>query len=479
VVLGGGAMIKNAVLVILSLAVIVVSFNFAITRYRRTKVMVEGRQLNVLVLSFCSLRRDVLGLYSPRGETLAPNINAFFRQGSYQLDNAFNPMPWTAIMHYLREEGFGPKLGRLGYDIIANDGRRRQVRIPSRTILMEETGEEVMLNGAEKNYKQDWEILRREILKRRHKPFAAVVHVKYMHYPYIDRENPEAEWDFFLDDNERATLKEYFADPAKYISKLPMLLLLSGDVDLVKHHPVIGRGYDPATPKLNLRFMGLVSNETLVREWKQSKGYQADIEIVRKIYEAGVRYMDKFVAEALNLYGDPELQEHTMVVFMGDHGETHMDREDDITHSNSLHEEALLIPALIRFPHQKGGVQKITAQTTVATFANLVDRVMKGSVNAWNAPEFFESWSRRSVVLRDCRNSLWGLRLENKYKYFRRLGDGEVFLYDLERDPLEKNNIAAKYPEIVAQLEALFWRNYPDASRSPALNCAPWPQYSK
>ena len=46
-----------------------------------------------------------------------------------------------------------------------------------------------------------------------------------------------------------------------------------------------------------------------------------------------------------------------------------------------------------------------------------------------------------------------GLRT-SKYKYFRKIKESkQVFLYDLENDPLEEKNIALKYPKIVKNME--------------------------
>jgi len=63
------------------------------------------------------------------------------------------------------------------------------------------------------------------------------------------------------------------------------------------------------------------------------------------------------------------------------------------------------------------------------------------------------------------------------YKLIQRLENSKMHLYNLSKDPSEKNDIANKYPKRVEQLTALIFARYKEADAqflTPKDNINPW-----
>ncbi len=462
--------LSRAALIVFLFSVGAGGLYFAGTTYRQARARLRAKNYNILVVTSCSLRRDMVGLYSR--ENLTPNIDRFFSQGSYLFENLVNPTPWTSVIHFLR--GFRQPVHSLGYEVLGYD-TRGYVRIPERLSEFEDDGTEVLSNGMEKKLHPYLEGLKEKILRPHTKPFVAVVQLKYMHYPYMDRFNEDSGWDRLLSSKEKDLLRKYLANPHRYPEKLAFLLALTGDVKLIADHPEFKDLY--ARYGSGSLLLGLVGNKELIAEWKLSAGYEEDLSILRKTYQANAMYADKVLGEILNFYGDSTLRDNTIVIFAGDHGELHMER-DELGHSTNVFEESVLIPAMIRFPGQSGGIQKIDNQIQMSSLMSFIREVMQTKSDGSDLAGYFASLEEPNLILRDCANLIRGLRSENRYKYFVKAEDASRYLFDLVADPGEQKNIAPLRPEIVAEMEKLYWANYGDASTSKVRHCAPWVEAS-
>ena len=441
------------------LMVIVASFYVAIERYRGAKALRDPKKWNILVLSFCSLRNDVLSFYDGRAQNLSPNIEKFFLPGAYRLENGLNPHPWTALFHYQSKDWFRHTPNDGGYEVIGA-GTKGFTRIPARQGRI----------GEGKIFAASLRSFRDEVLRERTGPFVATAHLSYMHYPYLDRVNSEARVERFLTAAEQRKLDSYLRRPQDFPDKLPLLMILTGDVTLVgknrKTSKLLQKESDPD------RLLGLVANPELIAYWKASSGFEEDVAILRKIYDANAKYMDEFIADALNLWGNEDLRESTIVIFTGDHGVMNMDH-GELTHATALYDQALRYPLLMRMPRQTGGVVNIPGQTPLSAIALMLEKIMGGELRENHIEGFLRSHAEPIMVLRDCANKMRGLRVENKWKYIVRIADGEASLYDLESDPNEKINLATRMPTKVAELEGLYWANLDRFSGLPTKKCAP------
>lgn len=434
----------------------------------------SNARMNVLVVSLCSFRLNSLRHYGHEGESLAPALDKFISESTYVFDNMFNGVSWTSLFGFTGAVLPQEALLQNGYTNLIgfNPDWRAFLRIPFRKTEMLNDNSIVNDNDFEKNHQELTDYMRAQILAKQG-PFYLNVHYKYLHYPFIDRYNKDSGWDRYLEPKDRALLDEYLAHPEKYYNKLPLLLLLTDDPKYAFAHPEIHKRFPKATAEARIAVTGLLTNSKFIQEWKASPGYAQDLELLEKVYRGNVSYIDSVVAPLLDLYGDKELQDNTIVVFSPDHGELHMER-DHLTHGELLYDEALRVPMAIRYPGRSGEPEVIQEQFEFSAISKLLREVVDGKATKANFRERMMALRDDVVVTRDCLDTQRGLRFDNRYKYFVRVADGERFLYDLKADPQEARNVADERPDVVGQLEDLYWRRYPEFTQTNVYKCAPW-----
>lgn len=445
--------------------------------YRAYRFHQESRKIlkgkpNILVVSICSLRMNLLHHYGAVGGKITPNIDGFFRKSTFVFDNAINVLSWTNLTNYTSANIPLDEYLKTGYRQNGHMSYSHQWRVPYRlSYTADFKGQILNDNDFEKNHKKVTEALPAIMQQERREPFFSIVHFKYLHYPLIDRFNGSAAaWDRFLSEEQKAKVTDYLNHPDKYFGKLPLMLMLANNPQHILAHPRFQNTSkrDPASLR---SLTGLMTNPTLLAEWKASKGYAEDLEILEKIYRANVHYLDQVLAPLLNLYGNKKLQENTIVIFTGDHGEMHMER-DELTHGHSLWEQSLRIPLAIRFP-DSWGQDVIREQVDL----NALSKAIRAAFHGENTAEEFQAnlakFSSEALVARNCTNTLRGVRYKNKYKYFVRLADGERFLFDLEKDPGETTNLSQQIPEEADRMEVLYWQNLDSIAKVDPNHCAP------
>lgn len=429
---------------------------------------------NILVISTCSLRHDAV--------EYMPNVRRFFDQGSFQFPNAFNGLGWTAIFAVTAPEIRRRWFDQVGYRAAGLLVKNHMYLIPPRNSWKEGFTREDKKKGLappdsnfEKNYREGLDFFIDTVARPTHLPFFVIGQLKYAHYPLIDKFNSDSKWDQFLSDDEKKRIKTYLANPKRYADKLPFLLMLTNDSALLRAHPRIGialKGESPEGGHDNA-FLGLLNTPSFLRDWTRSKDYEADLEILKKIYRANVVYMDGMIAEMLERMEARGDLDNTVVIFVGDHGEVHMER-GHLTHGTSWFDPALRVPLMIRFPKQKSSTT-ISAQTNFFTLTKMITSIAEGKINSANFVEVAEELADPVVIARDCSNTWRAIRYDNKWKYIVDNSSGESWLFDLENDPGETQNRVGDFPEVVADMEARYWEKLPELSRQMVNSCKRWP----
>lgn len=76
---------------------------------------------------------------------------------------------------------------------------------------------------------------------------------------------------------------------------------------------------------------------------------QEDIEYMRDLYDANIRYVDKLVGDFMQWIDDAGLRENTLVVLMSDHGEAFM-QHGVFGHNTTVYEEVTRVPLAVLAP---------------------------------------------------------------------------------------------------------------------------------
>ncbi|MGE0527915.1 MAG: sulfatase-like hydrolase/transferase, partial [Bdellovibrionales bacterium] len=446
----------------LLLIVLLIGFNLAVYYYLvkwflRHRAGEIPKVPAVLVVSTCSLQTRLLKQYGLEGEIVLPNLERFFKDSTYVFQNAFNPTPWTNLQDFIPAAIRGKELVELGYrplNIWPADFFT--TRIPLRRSVIKPE-EKFFINSLfEKQYRYYYDLTREMITYPDPRPFFIAAHLKYMHFPLIDVFNPDSEWDFYLNADERELVREYTTQPERYPEKLPLLMMLTQNPNIALTHPKVKKWIPRPSPADRVKVSGLVTNAELLKDWESSPSFKQDLELFKKVYRGNARYLDRLLGPMLNLYGNKNLQRNTIVVFVGDHGEAHMDH-GLLTHGQSVYDQELRVPMAIRIPGRVGERIVVNESIHHGVVARLLGRILRRTAHLDDLKKDLKELHDDYVIARDCANTVRGLRYQNKYKYFVRVADGERFLFDLEKDPEERRNLAAARPDLIEEFEARYW----------------------
>jgi len=207
------------------------------------------------------------------------------------------------------------------------------------------------------------------------------------------------------------------------------------------------------------------------------------------VYGDVIEEIDWSVGQILETLARLGLDRQTLVVFTSDNGPwlpygTHAGSTGGLREGKgTAWEGGVRVPFLARWPGRIApGLVRRTPMMTIDLFPTLarlvggqlpVDRPIDGrdaSDLLWGAKDpsagsrgaYWFYWGRE---LHAVRRAQWKLHLPHPYRHLAAVGrDGlpgrdetrqtPLALYDLDKDPQERDNVAARYPEIVARLQS-------------------------
>ena len=188
----------------------------------------------------------------------------------------------------------------------------------------------------------------------------------------------------------------------------------------------------------------------------------ADVEQLRALYDAEIRFLDEQLAKLLGELERRGLLENAVVVFLSDHGEEIHDH-GSMLHGYTLFEEQLRIPLLIRAPGvSPRRVARLSRQIDVLpTILELLDIPrpegvqgesmlpwMRGEASPGPEPPVFAEASLRAVKTVQLRSYT-----EDDWKLIETLvPEKRLQLFDLEKDPGEQRDRSESEPERAARM---------------------------
>lgn len=402
---------------------------------------------NILVLSFCSLRKSALGLYSADAHT--PFMDKLFHK-AFVFRNAYTKYSWTNLANYSALDIPLSFYQKQGYRLLEPTGDPFFMRIPPGwEDISNVNGNYYQINQF---YKKGLDLIKERILNTKSRPFYLMTHFKYMHYPYIDSLNPNPQWDKYLTPEERSHVLEILNQSQNYPNKVPMQMLLSDNPDILRRHPQI---------RLKLKegdffnSFGFVAGLKYLLPWQQETDYEIDLNLIKKIYRAKVDYLDQNFKEIFNLFNDSDLIENTVVIVTGDHGEALMEHKL-LGHAVHIYDEMISFPLIVRFPKSKlNDTVYIDQQFYQGSINNILVDMMQKKITEDNFLTNIESLKEKNeyIISRNCHNTVRSVRWLGKWKLIINEETSEKYLFHIEVDPQEKTNVYDQNPDIATQLE--------------------------
>jgi arylsulfatase A-like enzyme/Tfp pilus assembly protein PilF len=194
-----------------------------------------------------------------------------------------------------------------------------------------------------------------------------------------------------------------------------------------------------------------------------------------KPYDGEVTYADAEIGRLLRAITDRGDSGRTLVVILGDHGES-LGEHGERTHGMLLYDGALRIPLVIAGPGVPAGdrqqlVSIVDVAPTVLRLAGLdVSPGMQGR-DLFSDPAAAHEVYAETQYPRTLGWSPLTALVEERWKVIAPEGGGEE-LYDLERDPGERDNASAQRPEVVqaaaARLSAIRKSEAPASASAPS-----------
>jgi len=209
---------------------------------------------------------------------------------------------------------------------------------------------------------------------------------------------------------------------------------------------------------------------------------------IDRLYDADVGRADALLASAVAELRARGRLDRTILIVVSDHGEE-FGEHGGWQHDQSLYEELVRVPMLIRLPDAEHGGQRVVHPVSlmdiVPTLAELLGEpgLAEGAAGlslvpllssdddpGFGARALSTRWNRKKYYhpLEASRGNLNVAVREGSWKAIWNAASGSVELYDLSRDPHERRDRSAERPELAARLGALA-RDHAE----PCLSAAP------
>jgi hypothetical protein len=166
-------------------------------------------------------------------------------------------------------------------------------------------------------------------------------------------------------------------------------------------------------------------------------------------YLNALHYSDASLGTLLQGLRERGLDQGTLFIIFGDHGQAFGRHEGNFGHSLFLYEENIRVPYLIASPGLIDRQERITrAISLIDTAPTILDLLGLPSPADYQGSSALEGKPEMALFYTDYSLSLMGLR-DGCWKYIHELDSGRSKLFDLCKDRAESNDLSPLYPERV------------------------------
>jgi arylsulfatase A-like enzyme len=166
-------------------------------------------------------------------------------------------------------------------------------------------------------------------------------------------------------------------------------------------------------------------------------------------YRNALHHADVAVGMLLDGLRARGLDQNTLLVLHGDHGQAFGQHPGNFAHTLFIYEENVHVPFLIAAPgFVRDEVRVPQVASLIDTAPTVLDLLGLPSPEAYQGQSLLEDKPRMALFFTDYSLALLGLR-DDRWKFIDEVETGRPKLFDLDGDPEEKHDLSAQYPERV------------------------------
>jgi arylsulfatase A-like enzyme len=203
-----------------------------------------------------------------------------------------------------------------------------------------------------------------------------------------------------------------------------------------------------------------------------------DVDDRINLYDGAIRYTDEQIRNLVQTMKKLDIYRNSLIILLSDHGEEFLEH-GGVGHGLSLYEEQLQIPLII-FPTAvvPGHMGIDTPVSQIDLFPTLNDWMSLGAPykgSGLSLKELILSSDDSRVNARkfifaemDYLTSIRSVLFEKRWKYILNMKNGTGEIYDLMKEPSERNNLLVSQPTLSTSLEQTLTTHFTELGKSAA-----------
>jgi len=381
---------------------------------------------NIILITIDTLRADHLGIYGHSRGT-SPNIDNLVQKGIL-FENAYSQAPWTyPSMSSMHTSLYPSQIGADDISYKLNDsfltlaefmqnGFYKTIAVISNIVVTDIMG-----------FSQGFDIYDQSSLREKNEYTSHLVTDQAIKYLSNTNGNKLFLWLHYMDPHSNYIRHTEYGYSSNYSGEL---------------------GDNPAAANLNK----LIESSDISEQ---------DIQYVRDLYDEEISFMDKNIGRLLEALSALGLSSDTIIILTADHGEELLDRTR-YGHMRTLYQELVHVPLIIYVPSMhnteprkvKSSVEIRNIARTILDLSGLKNNYIQGdNLLVIAEDDNSSSYAYNQIAHRGTKNARSEGIISNSWKLINNISEQTYELYDLENDPLEKNNLFNKEDERLNNLK--------------------------